>query len=55
MWPPTTSTAKSRAAAARASQVPHITAITMADTTTYEGPTSVRYLSVTGSWPASTR
>ncbi len=32
--PPNTSTAKSSAAAARASHVPHITAITMADTTT---------------------
>jgi len=34
MCPPNTSTAKSTAASTRASHVPHISAITMADTTT---------------------
>jgi hypothetical protein len=34
MSPPKTSTAKSTSASERASQVPHSTAITMADTTT---------------------
>ncbi len=34
MCPPNTSTAKSPAASVRANHVPHITEITMADTTT---------------------
>ena len=34
MCPPNTSTAKSTAASTRAGQVPHASAITMADTTT---------------------
>jgi len=49
------STARSAAAAARASQVPYSRATMTADTTTYEGPTSMRYLSSGGSTPRDTR
>ena len=55
MLPTATSSTRSSAAAARASHDPYSRATAIADTTTYEGPTSMRYRSAGGSSPCDTR